>query len=90
LINDYFHPNNGVILSNATITEKVISSAAETELGDLYLNATEAVYLLQLLIKMGHLQPSTPIQTDNATQEPKHTKAMNMRFHQIHDREARS
>ena len=44
---------------------------------------------------MGHKQPPTPIQTDNAIADtvingkvqPKHTKAMDMRFHWLRDRE---
>jgi hypothetical protein len=41
----------------------VMSSAAEAELGALYLNAKEAAYLQQILAKKGHPQPQTPIQT---------------------------
>ncbi len=44
-----------------------MSLAAEAELGALYLNAREAVYLCQILTEMGHPQPRTPIQTDNST-----------------------
>jgi hypothetical protein len=73
-----------------------MSSAAEAELGVLYLNAREAVYLRQILTEMGHPQPRTPIQTDNSTAEgvinnkiqPKQTKAMDMHYHWLHDREA--
>ena len=90
-------PNNGAILTNATIIKNVMSSAAEAEIGALYLNAREAVYLRQILIEMGHPQPPTPIQTDNTTAEgvinhkiqPKRTKAMDMRFHWLRDREQR-
>jgi hypothetical protein len=75
-----------------------MSSAAEAELGALYLNAKEAVYLHQLLLKIGHPQPPTPIQMDNTTAEgivnnivqPKDSKAMGMRFYCLQDREARS
>jgi hypothetical protein len=88
-------PNNGAILTNATIIKNVMSSAAEAEIGALYLNAREAVYLRQILTKMGHPQLPTPIQTDNTTAEglvnhkiqPKQTKAMDMRFHWLRDRE---
>ena len=63
-----------------------MSSAAEAELGALFINAKEAVYLRQILTEMGHPQPKTPIQTDNTTAEgvinniiqPKRTKAMDM------------
>ena len=73
-----------------------MSSAAEAELGAIYLNAREAVYLRQILTEMGHPQPRTPIQTDNSTAEgvinnkiqPKRTKAMDMRYHWLRDREA--
>jgi hypothetical protein len=50
---------------NATIIKAVMSSAAEAELGALYLNAKETVYLCQILSKMEHPQPKTPIQTAN-------------------------
>jgi hypothetical protein len=66
----------------------VMSSAAEVELGALYLNAKEATYLHQILQEMGHLQPRTPIRTNNMTAEgvinnkiqTKCTKAMDMRL----------
>ena len=46
-----------------------MASAVEAELGALYLNTKEAVYLRQNLIEMGHPQPQTLIQTDNPTAE---------------------
>ena len=93
---EQFPPNNGAILTHASIIKAVMSSAAEAELGALFFNAKEAVYLRQILIEMGHSQPRTPIQTDNTTAEgiinnkiqPKRTKAMDMRFHWLRDREA--
>ncbi len=92
---DEFPPNNGAIFTNATIIIAVMASAAEAELGVLYLNAKEAVYLQQILIEMGHPQPQTPIQTDNTMAEgvtkkiqPKRTKAMDMRFHWLHNHES--
>ncbi len=65
-----------------------MSSAAEAELGALYINAREAIPIRHLLKEMGHKQPPTPIQTDNSTAlgvvtnniQP-HTKAMDMQFH---------
>jgi hypothetical protein len=82
-------PNNGAILTNATIIKNVMSSVAEAEIGALYLNAKEAIYLQEILFEMGHPQPPTPIQTDNTTAEgvinnkiqTKGTKLMDMRFH---------
>ena len=66
-----------------------MSSAAEAELGALYINAKEAVYLRQILEEMDHPQLWTPFQLDNMTAKgvinkkipPKRTKAMDMRFH---------
>jgi hypothetical protein len=62
-------PNNGAILTVVTIIKAVMSSAAEAELGALFLNAKEAVYLWQILTELGHPQPRTPIQMDNLTAE---------------------
>jgi hypothetical protein len=91
-----FPPNNGAILTNATIIKAVMSLAAEAELGAIYLNAREAVHLRQILEEMKHPQPKTPIQTNNTTAEGvinnkiqlKQTKAMDTRFHWLRDREA--
>jgi hypothetical protein len=89
-------PNNGAILTMSTIIKAVMSSAAEAELGALFLNAKEAVIIRQILTEMGHPQPRTPIQTDNTTAEavvnnrvqPKRLKAMDMRIHWLKCREA--
>ena len=88
---DTFPPNNGAILNVAQIIKHVISSAAEAELGALFINAKEAKfkYIRRILQEMGHEQPPTPIQMDNSTAEgvinnkiqPKRTKAMDMRFY---------
>ena len=83
-------------MTNATIIKAVMSLAAEAELGAIFLNAKEGVYLRQILTKMGHPKPRTPIQTNNRTGEgvinnkiqPKQTKAMDMRFHWLRDRKA--
>jgi hypothetical protein len=69
--------------------------ATEAELGALYINAKEIVYLEQILREMGHPQPPTSIQTNNTMAEgivnnivqPKRTKAMDMRFHWLQDQE---
>eukprot|EP00956_Cyclotella_meneghiniana_P017217 scaffold27841_cov34-Cyclotella_meneghiniana.AAC.3 len=88
-------PNNGAIVNIAHIIKHVMSSATEAELAALYIMAREAVYIRIILEEMGHKQPPTPIQTDNAMAEgvinskitPKRTKAMDMRFHWLRDRE---
>jgi len=88
--------NNGAILNIAHIIRHVMSSATEAELAALYIMAREAVYIRIILEEMGHKQPKTPLQTDNAMAnavvngivQPKRTKAMDMRFHWLRDREA--
>ena len=67
----------------------VMSSAAEAELGALFINAREVVYIRNILEETEHPQPPTPIQTDSSTAngvvnniiQPKRTKPMDMRFH---------
>ncbi len=89
-------PNNSAILTISTIIKAVMLAVAEAELGALFLNTKEAVFIRQILTKMGHPQPRTPIQTDNMTAEavvnnrvqPKQSKAMDMRIHWLKCREA--
>ncbi len=89
--------NNGAILNIAKVIDVVISSVAEAELGALFMNAREAVYLQCILAKMGHPQPKTPIQTNNSTAEgvinskiqPKRTKLMDICFEWLKEREAK-
>lgn len=88
-------PNNGAILNIAHIIKHVMSSATEAELAGLYIMAREAVYIRIILEELGHEQPPTPLQTDNSMADgiingkvqPKRTKAMDMRFHWLRDRE---
>jgi DNA-dependent RNA polymerase auxiliary subunit epsilon len=89
-------PNNGAIINTSTIIKSVMSSAAEAELAGLYINASQAVAIRQLLHEMGHNQPRTPIQTDNSTAlgvvtnniQPRRTKSMDMRFYWLRCRDA--
>jgi hypothetical protein len=82
-------PNNSAILNISKILNAVMSSAAEADLGALYINARKAIPMRQLLKEMGHKQPKTPIQTNNTTAlgvvnnniQPQCTKAMDMHFH---------
>jgi hypothetical protein len=61
-----YPPNkNGAILNIAKVIDAIMSSVAEAELGELFINAREAVHLHRILAKMGHAQPKTPIQMDN-------------------------
>ncbi len=81
-------PNNGTIHNVAEIIKGVMSSAAEAELGAMYINARKAVEIRTILEEMGHKQPATPVQVDNSTAkgivnkrvQPKRIKAMDLRF----------
>jgi hypothetical protein len=72
-----------------------MSSAAEAEIEALYINARKGVEIRNILKEMGRMQPPTPVQTDNSTADgivnlrvqPKRTKAMDMRFYWLRDRE---
>ncbi len=59
-------PNNGAVLNIVHIIKNVMSSATKTELAGLYIIAREAVYIRIILQELGHKQPPTPLQTDNA------------------------
>jgi hypothetical protein len=58
--------NNGAILNIAHIIKNVMSSATEAELAGLYIMDCKAVYIRIILEELGHVQPPTPLQTDNA------------------------
>jgi hypothetical protein len=58
---------NGAIHIICTILKLVAASAAEAELGALFLNAQEAKVLQLTLLEFGHPQPLTPIHIDNTT-----------------------
>jgi hypothetical protein len=78
--------NNGAVLNILQIIKTVMSSAAEAELGALFINAKTAVSMRRTLEELGHPQPRTPIQTNNAAAHalltnkilPKALKAMDM------------
>lgn len=59
-------PINGAVHVHSSIMKNVVSSAAEAEVGALFHNAMEACVIRQTLIDLGHPQPATPLQTDNA------------------------
>ena len=91
-----FPPNNRAVLNIAQIMKTIMSSAAEAEIGAMYVNAQEAVPAQESLNEMGHRQPQTPIQTENTAAhsvvtnnvQPKRTKAMDMRFNWLRCRDA--
>ena len=77
-------PQNEAMLNVSQIIKTVMLSAAEAKLGALFINTKLAVPMQNMLEKLGHPQPPTPMQTDNpiarGTHTPKATKAMDMQF----------
>ena len=93
--NDKTHPHiNGAIHVHSQIMKNVLSSAAEAEVGALFHNAQDACTLRETLHALGHVQPPTPIQTDNScangimneTVKQKRSKAIDMRYYWLRDR----
>ena len=58
---------NAPISVLAKIIKSVMLSAAEAEIGSLFMNAHEILPLRVTLEELGHPQPATPMQTDNNT-----------------------
>ena len=88
-------PNNGAILNIAHSIKHVMASATKAKLAAPFITAQEAVYIRIILQELGHTQPATPLQTNNAMAnavingkiQPKQTKAMDMCFHWLHNHE---
>jgi hypothetical protein len=84
---------NGPIYSLCTTLKHVAASAAEAELGALFLNTQEVKILRLILQEMGHPQPPTPIHCDNSTAvgisnstvKRQRSRAMEMRYFWIID-----
>jgi hypothetical protein len=82
---------NGEILIISTVLKHVMSSAAEADIGAVFINAKEGVVLRTTLQELGNPQPPTPLETDNTTAtvysngtiKQKCTKAMDMHFYWI-------
>jgi hypothetical protein len=85
---------NGPILSLVKTIRAVMSSAAEADVGATFYNCKEAAPLRTALAELGHAQPPTPVQVDNATAvgianrtvKQVRSHAMDMRFYWIQDR----
>jgi hypothetical protein len=85
---------NGSIINVASIIKNVVASAAESEVGACFHNASSGAPLRVTLTELGHIQPPTPLRTDNSTAfgilketiKKKRSKAMYMRYHWLTDR----
>jgi hypothetical protein len=58
---------NGAIFIIRKVLTHVMLSAAEAEIGGVFINATEGAVLRKTLEELGHKQPSTPMEMDNTT-----------------------
>jgi hypothetical protein len=84
---------NGAIYSLCTVLKLVAASAAEAELGALFLNVQEAKIIRLILHEMGHPQPPTPVHCDNSTAvgianstvKRQRSRAMEMRYFWVID-----
>ena len=57
---------NGSVAVIAKIIKNVMASAAEAEVGALFVNAQLAAPMRVTLEELGHPQPATPMKTDNS------------------------
>jgi hypothetical protein len=88
---------NGAIHVISTILKFVAASAAEAELGALFVNAKEGRVIRLILQELGHPQPPTPIHCDNSTAagianntvKRQRSRSMEMRYFWIADQVAR-
>jgi hypothetical protein len=80
---------NGAILIISKVLKHIMPSAAEAEIGAVFINAKEGAVLRTKSEELGHKQTPTPVETDNTTAtgysngtiKQKPTKAMDMRFY---------
>ena len=93
--NTTFPANNGAIHNTAQVIKAIMSSTVEAELWALYINTNFVAPIRHTFTEIGHPQPPMPIPTDNSTTFgavtnkiiPKATKAMDMHYHWLPNRE---
>jgi hypothetical protein len=91
-------PLNGALQVISQIMNNVLASAAEAEVGGLFINGQAACPIRTTLTELGHKQPPTIMVTDNEcaqgiandTVKQKRSKAIDMRFYWIRDRVAQN
>jgi hypothetical protein len=96
LATDPAPPSNGAVKVNSTIMKSVLASAAEAETGAMFYNSQDALPIRVTLEEMGHPQPPTHVRGDNSTAigvandtiKVRRSKAIDMKFFWLQDREA--
>jgi hypothetical protein len=86
---------HGSILNVASVIKNVVASAAESEVGACSHNAQCGAPLRVTLTELGHIQPPSPLRTDNSTVfeilnetiKQKRSKAIDKRYHWLTDRD---
>ena len=86
---------NGAILIECKTLRHVVASAAEAETAGLFYNAQRAIPIRRILEALNHVQPPTPIKTDNSTAHgftydnitQKRSKSWDMRYYWLRDRQ---
>jgi hypothetical protein len=85
---------NGSILNVASVIKNVVASADESEVGACFQNTQSGAPLRVTLAELGHIQPPTPLCTDNSTAfgilnetiKQKRSTSMDMRYHWLTER----
>ncbi len=85
---------NGAFFTLCTILRFVVASAAEAELGALFMNCKEGIIFRLTLEELGHPQPRTPVHCDNATSvgianntvKRQRSRSMEMRYFWVGDK----
>ena len=88
---------NAAIHVECKTLRHVVSSAAEAEVAGVYHNAQTAIPIRTILQALGHVQPATPIKTDNSTANgfihdnihQKRSKSWDMRYYWLRDRQTK-
>ena len=87
---------NRPILVFTKVIQNVMASAAEAEIGGLFMSSQEYSPERTTLLEPGHPHPPTPLKTDNSTADgilnssvkQKRSKALVMKFYWLKDRAA--
>ena len=90
-------PINAPVLVVCKALRHVVASAAESETAGVFINAQIAIPIRNTLEALGHKQPPTPIKSDNSTAtgfandniQQKRSKAWDMRYHWLRDKETK-
>ena len=85
---------NGAVQVECKTLRHVVTSAAEAEVVGVFYNTQMAIPIRRMLEKLNHIQPPTPIKTDNSTAtgfiydniHQKRSKSWDMRYYWLRDR----